>query len=275
MLEPGTGSLASLGEYGTGRLPEPPELLAAFEPALRSGRELDGLHVLVTAGGTREPIDSVRYVGNRSSGRMGFALAEEAARRGADVTVVAANVSLPRRGGIDVRRRADRRRARRRPARSASSAPTSCSWRPPSPTTGPTSRTRASSRRTPPARNSTLRLVRTTDVLAALSDRRRPGQYLVGFAAEHGDRALEYGRDKLARKSLDAVVVNDVGAPGIGFDSAENEVTIVTRGGRIARPQGLQGRGRKCHPGRGLEPPFIFRHEGAALNGTPGAHARS
>ena len=100
VLEPGTGSLASLGEFGTGRLPEPPELLAAFEDALKSGRELDGLKVLVTAGGTREPIDSVRFVGNRSSGRMGFALAEEAARRGADVTVVAANVSLPRRTGI-------------------------------------------------------------------------------------------------------------------------------------------------------------------------------
>src|SRR5918994_219812 len=100
VLEPGTGALASLGEYGTGRLPEPPELLAAFEAALRAGRELDGLNVLVTAGGTREPIDSVRFVGNRSSGRMGFALAEEAARRGADVTVIAANVSLPRRTGI-------------------------------------------------------------------------------------------------------------------------------------------------------------------------------
>src|SRR5919108_366168 len=84
VLDPGTGSLASLGEYGTGRLPEPTELLAAFEAALRAGRELDGLNVLVTAGGTREPIDAVRFVGNRSSGRMGFALAEEAARRGAD-----------------------------------------------------------------------------------------------------------------------------------------------------------------------------------------------
>src|SRR3954447_20211873 len=101
VLAPGTGSLASLGEYGTGRPPEPPELLAAFEAALSAGRELDGLKVLVTAGGTREPIDAVRFVGNRSSGRMGFALAEEAARRGADVTVIAANVSLARRSGID------------------------------------------------------------------------------------------------------------------------------------------------------------------------------
>ena len=126
MLEPGTGSLASLGEYGTGRLPEPPELLAAFEAALRAGRELDGLKVLVTAGGTREPIDAVRFVGNRSSGRMGFALAEEAARRGADVTVVAANVvaAAPRRHRV--RRRADRRRARRRLRGALRRAPTCC-----------------------------------------------------------------------------------------------------------------------------------------------------
>ena len=101
VLEPGTGPLGSPGEFGIGRLPEPPELLAAVESALRVGGELDGLNVLVTAGGTREPIDAVRFVGNRSSGRMGFALAEEAQRRGANVTVVAANVSLPRTAGIE------------------------------------------------------------------------------------------------------------------------------------------------------------------------------
>ena len=136
VLEPGTGSLGSPGEFGIGRLPEPPELLAAVESALSVGGELDGANVLVTAGGTREPIDSVRFVGNRSSGRMGFALAEEAKRRGANVTVVAANVSLPRPAGIeyvdvetaaeladacaarfdDVRRAADGRRRRRLPA---------------------------------------------------------------------------------------------------------------------------------------------------------------
>src|SRR4051794_7627726 len=91
VLEPGTGALGSIGEHGTGRLPEPPELLAAVETAAGTRRDLDGLEVLITAGGTREPIDAVRYVGNRSSGRMGLALAEEAARRGAAVTVVAAN----------------------------------------------------------------------------------------------------------------------------------------------------------------------------------------
>src|SRR6058998_1915725 len=98
VLEPEVGALGSRGEWGVGRLREPPELLAAVEAVVPSGapRSMDGLRVLVTAGGTREPIDSVRYVGNRSSGRMGFALADEAARRGAAVTVVAANVALPR-----------------------------------------------------------------------------------------------------------------------------------------------------------------------------------
>src|SRR5215204_6123089 len=101
VLEPGTGALGSPGEWGIGRLPEPPDILAAIEAAIAAApRDLDGLRVLVTAGGTREPIDAVRFVGNRSSGRMGFALAEEAARRGADVTVVAANVALPRLPGV-------------------------------------------------------------------------------------------------------------------------------------------------------------------------------
>src|SRR4051812_3177303 len=97
VMEPGTGSLASRGEHGIGRLPEPAEILAFAEAVIGPGyapKSLDGLRVLVTAGGTREPIDSVRYVGNRSSGRMGVAIAAEAARRGADVTLVAANVGL-------------------------------------------------------------------------------------------------------------------------------------------------------------------------------------
>src|SRR5215207_8189047 len=100
LLEPGTGALGSPGEWGIGRLPEPPALLAAVEAVLAPG-DLDGLALLVTAGGTREPIDAVRYVGNRSSGRMGFALAERAVRRGARVTVVAANVALPRTPGVE------------------------------------------------------------------------------------------------------------------------------------------------------------------------------
>jgi phosphopantothenoylcysteine decarboxylase / phosphopantothenate---cysteine ligase len=228
VLEPGTGALASLGEYGVGRLPEPPELLAAFEAALSAGRELDGLKVLVTAGGTREPIDAVRFVGNRSSGRMGFALAEEAARRGADVTVVAANVSLARRSGItyvDVQTAEELAAAAEAHFETADlllMAAAVADYRPETAHAGKLKKDAAGS-------ELQLRLVRTTDVLATLSARRRPGQLLVGFAAEHGDGAVAYGRAKLTRKDLDAVIVNDVGAPGIGFDAAQNEVTIITQ----------------------------------------------
>src|SRR5262245_50879374 len=228
VLEPGTGSLASIGEYGIGRLPEPPALLAAFEAALSAGRSLDGLNVLVTAGGTREPIDAVRFVGNRSSGRMGFALAEEAARRGADVTVVTANVALPRRSGITY---VDVETAEELAAACDEHFDTTdvllmaaavADYRPQDAHAGKLKKDQTGG-------ELELRLVRTPDVLATLSARRRPGQLLVGFAAEHGEGAVDYGREKLARKDLDAVVVNDVGAPGIGFDAAHNEVTIITQ----------------------------------------------
>jgi phosphopantothenoylcysteine decarboxylase / phosphopantothenate---cysteine ligase len=227
VLTPGTGSLASLGEHGVGRLPEPPELLAAFEDALRAGRELDGLNVLVTAGGTREPIDAVRFVGNRSSGRMGFALAEEAARRGAEVTVIAANVTLPRRAGIeyvDVETAEELAAACEERFDAADvllMAAAVADYRPDAEHAGKLKKDET-------GMELALRLVRTTDVLATLAARRRPGQLLVGFAAEHGEGAVAYGREKLARKDLDAVVVNDIGAPGIGFDTPQNEVTIVT-----------------------------------------------
>ena len=236
VLEPGTGSLASLGEYGTGRLPEPPELLAALEAALKTGRELDGLNVLVTAGGTREPIDSVRFVGNRSSGRMGFALAEEAARRGADVTVVAANVSLPRRGGIeyvDVETAAELAEAcdeRFEQADVLLMAAAVADYRPEREHAGKLKKDQAGG-------ELELRLVRTPDVLATLAPRRRPGQLLIGFAAEHGDGALGYAREKLDRKGLDAIVLNDVSTPGIAFDSPDNEVTVVTAEAEIHVPR--------------------------------------
>ena len=236
VLEPGTGSLASLGEFGVGRLPEPPELLAAFEDALRVGRELDGLRVLVTAGGTREPIDAVRYVGNRSSGRMGFALAEEAARRGADVTVVAANVSLPRRAGIDyvdvttTEELANACEQRIDATDVLLMAAAVADYRPAEPHAGKLKKDATGS-------ELDLRLVRTTDVLATLAARRRPDQLLVGFAAEHGEGALPYAREKLARKGLDAIVVNDVAAPGIGFDAPENEVTVMTENSELHVPR--------------------------------------
>jgi phosphopantothenoylcysteine decarboxylase/phosphopantothenate--cysteine ligase len=235
VLVPGTGSLASLGEQGIGRLPEPPDLLAAIEGALRHSRALDGLRVLVTAGGTREPIDAVRYVGNRSSGRMGFALAEAAAARGATVTVIAANVALPRRAGItyvDVTTAADLAQAAQHEFAQADvllMAAAVADYRPADAHAGKLKKDAAS--------ELNLQLVRTTDVLSSLADARRPGQVLVGFAAEHGDGALANARGKLERKGLDAVVLNDVSDPGIGFDSAENEVVIVTAEGDRPLPR--------------------------------------
>ena len=238
VLEPGTGALGSPGEWGIGRLPEPPALLAAVEAALGSGpgRDLDGLRVLVTAGGTSEPIDAVRFIGNRSSGRMGFALAEEAARRGAVVTVVAANVALPRVPGV---RYVDVESAAELGAACAAEfdrcdvllmAAAVADYR-------PAERRPDKIKKSEAGGELELRLERTDDVLSGLAARRRPGQLLVGFAAETGARALEYGRGKLERKQLDAVVVNDVGASGIGFDSSENEVTILTADGERHVPR--------------------------------------
>jgi phosphopantothenoylcysteine decarboxylase / phosphopantothenate---cysteine ligase len=228
VLEPGTGALGSPGEWGIGRLPEPPELLAAVEAALTATpRDLDGLKVLVTAGGTREPIDAVRFVGNRSSGRMGFALAEEAARRGADVTVIAANVALPRHPGVrylEVETAAELGAACDTEFERCDlllMAAAVADYR-------PAERREDKIKKTEAGAELELRLERTDDVLSGLSARRRPAQLIVGFAAETGDRALEYGREKLARKNLDAVVVNDVSTPGIGFDAGDNEVTILT-----------------------------------------------
>ena len=230
VLEPGTGALGSPGEWGIGRLPEPPALLAAVEAALAPPpRDLDGLRVLVTAGGTREPIDAVRFVGNRSSGRMGFAVAERASRRGAEVTVVAANVALPRDPAVryrDVGTAAELGAACAEAFEDADvlvMAAAVADFRP------------AASRSDKLKKDEqgdalTLALERTDDVLAGLAARRRPGQVLIGFAAETGPGAVDYGRAKLARKGLDAIVVNDVAEPGIGFDAPDNEVTILVAG---------------------------------------------
>jgi phosphopantothenoylcysteine decarboxylase/phosphopantothenate--cysteine ligase len=252
VIEPGTGALATKHEWGTGRLAEPADLLAAAEavvswsPAgLADPRPWDGRKVLVTAGGTREPIDAVRYVGNRSSGRMGFAVAEEAAALGAEVTVIAANVGLarhPRVRYVDVETAAqllDACLAEFPAADVLVMTAAVADFRPAVAVAGKVKK----------AGREELELVleRTEDVLSGLSGIRRPGQTLVGFAAEHGAGAVEYGRDKLTRKGLDAVVVNDVSQPGIGFDSAENEVVILTAAGDEAVP-----RGTKAEVGRAI-----------------------
>ena len=243
VLEPGTGALGSPGEWGVGRLPEPPDLLAAVErivagagSAPGGGRDLDGLRVLVTAGGTREPIDAVRFLGNRSSGRMGFALAAEAARRGAGVTVIAANVSLERDPAIryvDVQTTQDLLEACAAEFEATDvllMAAAVADFRPREQQAGKIKKLEAGT-------ELDLSLVRTTDVLAALADRRRPDQLLVGFAAEHGPEAVPNAREKLERKKLDAVVVNDVSQPGIAFDAPDNEVVIVMREREVPVPK--------------------------------------
>jgi phosphopantothenoylcysteine decarboxylase / phosphopantothenate---cysteine ligase len=229
IIPPGEGDLASHGEHGIGRLAEPAALLEACE-TLVTAPTLRGLRVLVTAGGTREPIDSVRYLGNRSSGRMGLALAAEAARRGAEVTVIAANVTVPRPAGVRIV-----------PVGSAAELAQACEahfdttdvllmaaavadFRP-----AHVAQTKLKKDRGTPL----VELEPTPDVLSSLVARRAPGQLLIGFAAEHGDGALQYGRDKLERKGLDAIVVNDIAKPGIGFDADQNEVSILTAQGGL------------------------------------------
>ncbi len=228
VIPPGEGDLGSHGEHGVGRLAEPPELLETCE-SLLTPPSLRGVRVLVSAGGTREPIDSVRFIGNRSSGRMGLALARQAARRGAAVTVVAANVALPAPSD-----------ARVIEADSAAALARTCAeefdhcdvllmaaavadFRPASPAAQKLKKDHGVPE---------LRLEPTEDVLSALVARRRPDQVIVGFAAEHGAAALDYGRGKLARKQLDAIVVNDVSQSGIGFDATDNEATIIAADGQ-------------------------------------------
>jgi phosphopantothenoylcysteine decarboxylase/phosphopantothenate--cysteine ligase len=241
VIDPDSGRLASKGEQGVGRLPEPARLLEACEALLAGGHDAAqgswrGLRVLVTAGGTREPIDSVRFLGNSSSGRMGLALARAAHERGAEVTVVAANVALERPAGVawrEVRTAAQLQEACEREfpdcdvlvmaAAVADFRPVAPGAPPGQPVDGKLKKAGREHLR--------LELEPTADVLSALAAHRRPGQTLVGFAAEHGDGAVAYGRGKLEAKGLDAVVVNDISRADIGFEVDRNEVTIVTAGG--------------------------------------------
>lgn len=225
VIEPGEGALASRGEHGVGRLPDPARLLAQIEAVLPAGdRPWDGLRVLVTAGGTREPIDPVRFMGNRSSGRMGLALAAAAARRGADVTLIAANVALPEPAGIrriDVETTAQLAEAVE--AEFAAShvllmAAAPADFRAAQPATGKLERGKD---------GLDLHLEPTEDVLAGLAAIRTPEQTIVGFAAEHGGDVVERARDKLSRKGADLIVLNDVSDPTIGFDSNDNAVTLI------------------------------------------------
>ena len=230
VIPPGEGELASHGEHGIGRLPEPIELLQACEALIAGAapdRPWSGLRVLVTAGGTREPIDSVRFIGNRSSGKMGVAVASRAIARGAEVTLICANVAVPLPSA-----------ARVLEVGSAAELQAACEAEFPScdvvvmaaavADLRPASPAREKLKKTGPGFPSTLELEPTEDILRGLAATRRAGQVLVGFAAEHGQGAVAYGREKLAGKGIDAVVVNDISRADIGFETDANEVVIVT-----------------------------------------------
>jgi phosphopantothenoylcysteine decarboxylase / phosphopantothenate---cysteine ligase len=231
LVGPDEGELAE-GEWGVGRLAEPAEIAARAEQLLAPG-SLAGKRVLVTAGGTREPLDSVRFLGNRSSGRMGVALAEEARRRGADVILLAANLQVEPPYGVETI-----------PTPTAAAmldaalalpdvdiallAAAVADYRPAESLAG---------KRSKDAREWTIELSPTEDVAAALAARKQAGQVIVVFGAEHGNDGLERKRSMLDTKSADLVVYNDVGRHDIGFDSRENEVVLVSRSGDRVVPK--------------------------------------
>jgi phosphopantothenoylcysteine decarboxylase / phosphopantothenate---cysteine ligase len=231
LIGPDEGETAE-GELGVGRMAEPEDIVHAAEELLAGTGPLRGKTMLVSAGGTREPIDTVRFVGNRSSGRMGVALAAEARRRGAHVTLLAANVTVQVPPGVDVVETptaADlEREALTRDADVVIMAAAVADYRP---------LVALETKRPKDREGWTLQLEPTTDVLAALGDRRRPGQLLVGFAADHGEHGLARARTKLANKKADLFVFNDVTRTDIGFDAYDNEVTILGAAGERAVPK--------------------------------------
>jgi phosphopantothenoylcysteine decarboxylase/phosphopantothenate--cysteine ligase len=225
LVGPAEGELAE-GEWGMGRMADPSEIAATVDSLLRPRGTLSGRRVLVTSGGTREPLDPVRFIGNRSSGRMGAALADEAARRGAEVVAIVAQATVrPTLAEvIDVETTFELERAALAQASLADvvlMAAAVADYRP----VGELSHKHG--------REGTwsLELEATNDILAAIGAQRRPGQVLVGFAAETGADGVERARGKLARKGLDLVVLNDVSRADIGFDSPDNEVVLVSRDG--------------------------------------------
>ena len=227
LIGPDEGETAE-GELGVGRMSEPGEIVHAAEELLAGTGPLRGKRVLVSAGGTREPLDAVRYVGNRSSGRMGAALADEARRRGARVTLLGANLAVPRPPGVEVVETPtasdlEREALLRAPeADVVIMAAAVSDYRPAA---------AVATKRPKDAAAWTVELEPTTDVLAALGERRQPGQLLVGFAADHGPDGLERARRKLTAKKADLFVFNDVSRRDIGFDSPDNEVTLVGAAG--------------------------------------------
>jgi phosphopantothenoylcysteine decarboxylase/phosphopantothenate--cysteine ligase len=225
VVAPEEGRLAG-GDIGKGRLAAPDTIVAACEAALAGSRDMTGLHVLVTAGGTREPIDPVRFVGNRSSGKQGHALAAEAADRGAKVTLVT-TVDLPAPPGATVVRvetAAQMDAAVREAATGADvvvMAAAVADFRPARP-----AESKIKKRDGVPD----IVLEPTVDILAGLGAGKRPGQTLVGFAAET-DQVRQNAASKLAAKGADLIVANDVTAPGAGFEHDTNQVVLLDADG--------------------------------------------
>jgi phosphopantothenoylcysteine decarboxylase / phosphopantothenate---cysteine ligase len=225
-IGPEEGELAE-GEHGPGRMAEPEAIFARCLELLGAAGPLRGKRLLVSAGGTREPVDSVRFVGNRSSGKMGVALAREAHRRGADVTLVASNLSVPPPDGVEVVQApsaADLAREvfDRADADVVVMAAAVADYRPSDP---------IGAKRPKDTDRWTIELEPTQDVLAELGQRRRNGQVLVGFAADEGEAGLERARTKLTNKRGNLFVYNDVSRSDIGFESDWNELVLLTHDG--------------------------------------------
>jgi phosphopantothenoylcysteine decarboxylase/phosphopantothenate--cysteine ligase len=234
LVGPDEGETAE-GEWGVGRMAEPAEIVARAAQLL-APPSLAGRRVLVTAGGTREPVDSVRFLGNRSSGRMGAALAEEARRRGAEVTLLAANLAVGPPPGVETIETPTAEAmlaAAERDFDLALLAAAVADYRPAEVVAGKRAKTDAAW---------TLELEPTVDVARTLGERKRPGQVLVAFGAEHGDAGLERKRKMLDDKNVDLVVYNDVSRTDIGFDAAENEVVLVSRVGERRVPKASKQR---------------------------------
>jgi phosphopantothenoylcysteine decarboxylase / phosphopantothenate---cysteine ligase len=225
IVPPEEGRLAG-GDVGKGRLAAPEAIVAAVDAALGAGRDMSGLHVLVTAGGTREPIDPVRFVGNRSSGKQGHALAAEAAARGAKVTLVTTvdQPVPPQADVVRVETAAEMEEAVRAAEASADvvvMAAAVADFRP----------ARVAERKLKKqAGVPEITFEATPDILAGLGTRKRPGQTIVGFAAET-DEVRQNAAAKLAAKGIDLIVANDVTAPGAGFEHDTNHVVIIDADG--------------------------------------------
>ncbi|WP_018253126.1 bifunctional phosphopantothenoylcysteine decarboxylase/phosphopantothenate--cysteine ligase CoaBC [Salinispora mooreana] len=235
VVEPAVGRLTGM-DTGKGRLPDPAELFAVARRVLARGTaapaDLTGKHVLVTAGGTREPLDPVRFLGNRSSGKQGYAFARAAVARGARVTLVSANVALPDPAGVDLVRvstTAELREATLTAADRADAVVLAAAPADFRPATYATGKIKKSDDGSAP----TVELVANPDIAAELGKRRRPEQVLVVFAAETSD-AEANGRAKLARKRADLIVINEVGLDRV-FGADTNAATVIGADGSVSR----------------------------------------